>query len=80
MEEEKKEVKERTFEEMMNSLELLVKELESGNCPLDEAIAKFTEGMQLAKACGDKLSSATDKVNKILKENGELEDFEEPKE
>lgn len=72
--------KEKTFEECMLELENLVKELESGNCPLDDAIEKFTEGMRLAKLCGDKLDSATKKVNKILTENGTLEDFETPSE
>lgn len=71
---------EKTFEENILELETLVKELEAGNCPLDEAIDKFTEGMRLAKLCGDKLTAATEKVNKILTENGTLEDFEAPQE
>lgn len=66
------------FEEAMSALETIVKELESGNCSLDDAINKYTEGMKLAKLCGDKLSNATEKVNKILSENGELKDFEVP--
>ncbi len=78
MEENNTPKKEKTFEENILELENIVKELENGNCPLDDAIEKFTEGMRLAKACGDKLNSATEKVNKILKENGELEDFETP--
>lgn len=78
----KKETKkdEKTFEESITLLESIVKELEAGSCSLDTAIEKFTEGMRLAKICGDKLSSATEKVNKILSENGTLEDFETPTE
>ena len=64
-----------TFEEGINKLENIVKELESGNISLDDAINKYTEGMNLAKICGDKLNSATEKVNKILSESGELKDF-----
>lgn len=78
--EENKNKKEKTFEESIAELETIVKELENGTCSLDEAIDKFTEGMKLAKICGDKLSSATEKVNKILTENGTLEDFETPTE
>ncbi|HBA37340.1 MAG TPA: exodeoxyribonuclease VII small subunit [Firmicutes bacterium] len=74
--EEKKRKDEKTFEENIAQLESIVKELETGSCSLDAAIEKFTEGMRLAKVCGDKLSSATEKVNKILTENGTLEDFE----
>ncbi len=74
------EKKEKTFEENLTELELIVKELETGSCSLDDAIEKFTNGMKLAKVCGDKLNAATEKVNKILTENGELKDFETPAE
>ena len=36
---------------------------------------KYKEAMKLAKECSTKLDNATKAVNKILKENGELEDF-----
>lgn len=72
--------KELSFEEAMNKLETIVKELESGNYSLDDTINKYSEGMELAKVCGDKLSSATEKVNKILSEDGALKDFEIPTE
>ena len=42
---------------------------------LDDAINKYTEAMKLAKECSDKLNKVTDKVNKIMLENGKLEDF-----
>ena len=64
-----------TFEESMKKLEVIVKDLESGNIPLDDAINKFNEAMKLAKSCNDKLKNAEENVNKILKENGDLEDF-----
>lgn len=68
--------KEMTFEESLVELENIVKELEAGNVDLDKAIEKYSEAMKLAKTCSDKLNDATLKVNKILKENGSLEDFE----
>lgn len=70
--------KELTFEENLTKLETIVKELEQGNVDLDAAIKKYTEAMQLAKICGDKLNNATASVNKILKENGNLADFTIP--
>ncbi|MGM9834481.1 MAG: exodeoxyribonuclease VII small subunit [Bacilli bacterium] len=70
-----KEEKELTFEESLTELENIVKELEAGNVDLDKAIEKYSEAMKLAKICGDKLNNATEKVNKILQENGKLEDF-----
>lgn len=68
-------MKEKTFEEALEELEVIVKELENGNAPLDEAIKKYTEAMNLAKICNEKLDNATKSVNKILEENGKLEDF-----
>ncbi len=63
------------FEEKIRKLEDIVKELESGEVNLDEAIEKYSSAMKLAKECSDKLNTATEQVNKILKENGTLEDF-----
>ncbi len=70
------EEKANTFEEELTQLENIVKELENGNVDLEKSIDKYTEAMKLAKSCGDKLSNATEKVNKILSENGMLENFE----
>ena len=70
-----KEKEELTFEDKIKLLEEIVKELESGEVPLDDAINKYTEAMKLAKECSDKLSKVSEKVNKIMLENGKLEDF-----
>lgn len=69
--------KEIKFEEKLENLEKIVKELEEGNVDLDDAINKYTEAMNIAKECSEKLDNATKAVNKILNENGELEDFKE---
>lgn len=68
--------KEISFEEKIKKLETIVTELESGEVPLDEAINKYTEAMKLSKECSNKLNEVSEKVNKILSENGVLEDFE----
>lgn len=67
---------EKTFETALKDLEIIVKELESGNIPLENAIAKYTEAMQLVKFCSDSLNHATEQINKTLTENGELKAFE----
>ena len=67
---------EKTFEQALEELEVIVKELETGTVELDTAIEKYTEAMKLAKYCSEKLKTATDKVNKILTEQGELKDIE----
>ena len=63
------------FEDKIKLLEEIVKKLESGDVPLDEAIERYTEAMKLAKECSDKLNDVSEKVNKIMLENGKLEDF-----
>ena len=56
-------------------MEAIIKELEEGEVNLDDAIEKYTKAMKLAKECSDKLNKATEKVNKILLDNGTLQDF-----
>lgn len=70
------EKKEKTFEESIKELEKIVKDLESGNIDLDNAINKFNEAMILAKSCDEKLKNAEESINKVLNKNGELEDFQ----
>ncbi len=69
---DKKEIK---FEDKIKELEKIVVELENGEVDLDDAIDKYTKAMKLAKECSDKLTEVTDKVNKIMLENGQIEEF-----
>lgn len=68
--------KEMSFEEKLTNLEKIVQDLESGEIPLDNAITKFNEAMELANSCNKTLEEATETINKVLNKNGELEDFE----
>lgn len=68
------------LEDELKKLEVIIKELENGEVDLDDAINKYTEAMKIAKSCSDKLTKAQEQVNKILMENGKLEDFNVEKE
>ena len=68
--------KDLSFEEKLTSLEKIVKDLESGDIPLDDAINKFNEAMKLANSCNKTLEEATETINKVLNKDGKLEDFE----
>ncbi len=68
-------MKEMTFENALNNLETIIKDLENGNIPLEDAISKYTDAMNLVKVCQEKLDNATEQVNKIIGENGEVQDF-----
>lgn len=67
--------KELSFEENLEKLEGIVKKLESGEVPLDNAISEFTEAMKLAKICDEKLKSAEEAITKLVNKNGDVEDF-----
>lgn len=71
---EKKE-KELSFEESLASLEGIVKKLEVGDVPLDEAINEFNKAMKLAKSCDEKLKSAEEAISKLVNKDGEIVDF-----
>lgn len=71
-----KEKKEKSFEENLTELETIVKKLETGEVPLDDAIEEFNKAMKLAKTCDEKLKKAEETVTKLVKENNELVDFQ----
>ena len=71
----KTEEKELTFEESLEKLENIVKKLESGEVPLDDAINEFSTAMKLAKSCDEKLKSAEEAITKIVADDGSLSNF-----
>jgi len=62
--------KEKSFEEELNELEQIAKNLESGNLNLDEAIKEFEKGIKLSKKCTEKLEKAEKKINMLVEEDG----------
>ncbi len=70
---------EKTFENSMEELEVVVAKLESGDITLDESLQLFEQGIKLASSCQKKLDEAEKKV-KILTAAGdgsmEEKDFE----
>jgi exodeoxyribonuclease VII small subunit len=61
-----------SFEAALARLEQIVRDLEAGELPLETAIENFQEGMKLAKICRDKLEQAEQKIEMLVKENGEF--------
>ena len=69
----------KTFEDAVEQLEQIVKDLETGNLPLEKAIKKFEEGVRLSKFCSKKLDETEKRIMVLLEnENGDLgeESFE----
>ena len=67
--------KNKTFEESLLKLEVIIRELESGEVQLDDMVKKYTEAMELVKFCNQKLANATETVNKILNSDGSFTEF-----
>jgi exodeoxyribonuclease VII small subunit len=69
-----------SFAEMLEQLEEIVKHLESGELSLEESLAKFEEGVRLARTLESILSRAESRVQEILKKSDETVDSqtEEP--
>lgn len=63
------------FEEKVKDLEEIINTLENGDCDLDDSINKYTEAMKLVKECDEELKQIEEKVNKIVTEDGKLEEF-----
>lgn len=63
------------FEDNINKLESIVRELESGNVALDDALEKFNEAFKISKECDAKLKEVSDSLNKVLNKDGNLEEF-----
>ena len=67
----------KTFEDAVEQLEQIVKDLETGDLPLEKAIKKFEEGVRLSKLCSKKLDETEKRIMVLLEnENGDL--IEEP--
>ena len=61
-----------TFEQALTQLEQIVTELERGETPLEETIARFEQGVSLARRCEDRLNEAERKVAVLLQEGGRV--------
>lgn len=69
---QKRKAKEEGFEESLNSLEEVVRQLESGDLPLDKALELFEEGVTLARRCQTHLEEAERRVELLLRERKEI--------
>jgi exodeoxyribonuclease VII small subunit len=61
------------FEQALAELEGLVERLERGDLPLDEALKAFERGVALTRHCQTSLQAAQQKVEILLKRNGQAQ-------
>jgi len=69
--------KDPSFEELYSELEATIEKLEAGNLSLDEALALYERGMELAKRCNIMLDNAELRIQELapeLDEDDEMDD------
>jgi exodeoxyribonuclease VII small subunit len=59
-----------SFETSLDELEKVVKELESGDLPLDRSLDLFSRGMQLSDSCRKQLEEAETRVEMLIRKEG----------
>ena len=57
-----------TFETAMKQLEQIARELEAGELPLDTAMKKFEEGIQLSRFCAKKLDETEQRITVLMRD------------
>jgi exodeoxyribonuclease VII small subunit len=66
---------EQPFDQRLERLEALVRELESGNLGLEEAISRYEQGVQLLKGCHSTLERFRARVEELSAADGALTPF-----
>lgn len=59
------------FNDAMQQLEEIVRQLEQGDVPLEEALTLYQRGMELSKVCHDKLQNAEEQLVTMMKDGKE---------
>lgn len=55
-----------TFEEALERLDVITKELNRSDVPLDKAMELFKEGLELSKQCEKQLKTFENEVNQLV--------------
>lgn len=62
-----------SFETGLQQLEAIVKEMESGELPLERALELFERGMKLSETCRKQLEEAETRVEVLMRRAGEMQ-------
>ncbi len=61
--------KPKTFESSLEQLELIVRELEQGELPLERSLELFEQGVKLSRECQDRLNQAERRIEILMRDN-----------
>ncbi|HLH44703.1 MAG TPA: exodeoxyribonuclease VII small subunit [Bryobacteraceae bacterium] len=62
-----------SFEAGLEQLEAIVKEMESGDLPLERALELFERGAKLSEACRKQLEEAETRIEILTRRAGEMQ-------
>ncbi len=66
------EIKNLKFEQALQELEAIVRKLEEGNTPLDQAIELYEKGNKLRKHCQQVLDEAKLRIDKVIQDGEKI--------
>ena len=66
MEQEAPDITKMSFEQALQALEVIVRQLESGEVPLDESITLYERGEDLRRHCQARLDAAQARIERIV--------------
>ena len=59
---------EKSFEESLDALEQIVKQLEDGDLPLEQSLKLFEDGVKLSRECRERLTQAERRIEILMKD------------
>ena len=62
-----------SFEAGLQELELIVKEMESGDLPLERALQLFEKGMRLSETCRKQLEEAETRIEVLVRKGDKVQ-------
>ena len=62
----------KTFEAGLNELDAIVKQMESGDLPLERALDLFERGMRLSEECRKQLEEAETRVEMLVRRGDKI--------
>jgi exodeoxyribonuclease VII small subunit len=71
----------KNFEQSLQDLEKIVKELERGDLPLEKALKRFEDGMALSQRCSQMLDETEQKISQLIQDGDGTsteQDFADP--
>jgi exodeoxyribonuclease VII small subunit len=68
-----------SFEQALSNLEEIIRQMESGEAPLESLVTHYQTGVKMLKLCRERIDSAEMKIKEVNEANGALieKDFEE---